>query len=102
ELDRALQRLDRLGEPFRRVLEHARARLLHEAPRVEAARRSMPDAGDLGAKLLRRERGDDRFGDLALDREQVFALAIVRLRPDLRAVARVVQLRDDAEVRAAA
>jgi hypothetical protein len=62
-----------------------RQRPHHQIPGVEAAGRLAPGPKIFRGVELRFDRGDDGFGDLVLNREDVSKVAVVALRPDVAA-----------------
>jgi hypothetical protein len=95
---RALKELDCLQEVL--VLECARAGRQEESfgPAVliegdKISRRSLLDGFLLVRRKLRLQLLRNGFGDLALDREDIGQIAIISLRPHIRVIARVDQLR---------
>src|SRR5438105_15636311 len=94
----ALEELDCLQEVL--VLECARAGRQEESfgPAVliegeKISRRSFLDRLSLVRRKLRLQLPGNGFGDLTLDREDIGQVTIIGLRPNIRAIARVDQLR---------
>src|SRR4249919_3422040 len=75
----------------------ARQRALGVVPTVEIVGMLAQRAMQLGAAELRLDALDDTGGDLVLDGEEVAAIAIISLRPELRSRIRIHELHGDAE-----
>ena len=87
ERDRALEHLPRELD----ILHAERAEVLPAAQvhlvRLRIRRAGPPQSATLIGRDAQPQRGDDRFGDLLLDRERVLDAAVVAVRPELVPIA---------------